>query len=143
MGSSHPVSWLRVQLLAKRAEAAGLVALSERIRKTWSETANALNIEEDYYGMYDEILEQDVVQIIDDMIIECNPRSYSETELATTSSNILTSPVRVLNKAWEVYETKPEVYSEWEKQIIEQYLVAPFEASTIKLFTQSSEEEAS
>lgn len=142
MGSTHPVPWLRVQLLAKRAEAEGFVDLAKRVRTTWSETALALGIEEDYYGMYDEILEDDVTQIINDMLVETNPRSYTETELATTSANVLTSPIRLLNKAWEMYEAKPDTYLEWEKQVISQYLAAPLEPNTIHLF-HPSEEEAS
>jgi len=143
MGSSHPVPWLRVQLLAKRAESAGFVDIAKRIRAVWSETAAALNIEEDYYGMYDEVLEQDVIQIIDDMLIETNPRSYTETELATTNANILFSPIRLLNKAWEIHEAKPDAYIEWEKQMISQYLNVPHEPHTIQMFTRSSGEEAS
>jgi hypothetical protein len=143
MGSSHPVPWLRVQFLAKRAESAGFVDLANRVRTTWAETATALNIEEDYYGMYDEILEEDVIQIIDDMLVEANPRSYSETELTTTNTNILNSPVRLLYKAWELYENRTDSYFDWEKQIINQYLTTPFEQHTIQLFHQLSDEEIS
>lgn len=140
IGSSHPVSWLRVQFLTKRAEVEGFVDLAKRVRSTWSETATALGIEEDYYGMYDKILEADVFRIVNDMLVETNPRSYTEIELATTGANILTSPIRLLNKAWEIYESKPDTYLEWEKEVISQYLATPLEPNTIQLFPLSEEE---
>lgn len=142
MGSSHPVSWLRVKFLAERAKNDGFVDISNHVLSEWNETAKTLGIEEDYYGMYDEVLHQSIVEIIDDMIVETNPRKYTDIDLATTSSNVFATPIRLLDKAWHQYESDPDGYRDWEKIIIQQYLDTDFDPPILKLLSGSNQDSA-
>ena len=51
--SSHPVTWIRIQLLANRARRMGYKTVATDLEEKWSQVAAALGIMEDYYGFYD------------------------------------------------------------------------------------------
>ena len=122
IGSSHPVSWLRVQFLTKRAKKANFTELADEISSTWNEVAKTLAIKEDYFGLYDEILEEAVIQTLEDMLLETAPRHYLDTEVNSGETNNLLSPVALLNKAWQISAQEPKNYLEWEKSAIDSYL---------------------
>ncbi|MEM9954174.1 MAG: hypothetical protein AAF846_21365 [Chloroflexota bacterium] len=138
IGSSHPVTWLRVKFLAERANAEGFVDISNRILSQWNETANVLGIKEDYYGMYDPVLHRSIVDIVDDMIVETDPRRYTDVDLAMTSRNVFATPIRLLDKAWHQFESDPEGYQEWEEMAIQQYLSVDFEPPILKLLNENN-----
>jgi hypothetical protein len=122
IGSSHPVAWLRVQFLTQRARAAGFLDLSDEIDRTWRKVASALKIVEDYYGIYDWVLQKDVVNTLEDLLVEAGPRRYQQEELQASDATFAFSPVSLLNKAWMMYEMDPENYPDWEQSVICQYL---------------------
>lgn len=121
--SAHPVGWLRVQFLTKRAEGAGFVALAGHLEKQWCEMSEAMGIVEDYHGFYDGVLESAITSAIEDMITEAGPRCHSQREAAGggwIAGSV--SPVRLLNWAWQVFLKNPEEYRQWETQQIGVFL---------------------
>ena len=68
MRSSHPVTWLRVRLLADRARTMGWKDLADEIENDWQNIAAMLGVDEDYFGCYDDALRPDLQRTIDDEI---------------------------------------------------------------------------
>ena len=121
--SSHPVTWLRIHFLSRRANDAGFADLASEIEKEWNDIAQLMGIIEDYHGYYDESVDQVVLETIEDMLVEANPRRFEHAEMM--SHNDLQesqSLVGLLNWAWEVYLTDFENYSRWEQFQIDNYL---------------------
>src|SRR5262245_3556960 len=60
----------------------------------------------------------DLFKCIENIGSACMMQKLYLRPVSDTSSNILISPVRLLNKAWEVYESKLDTGIEWERQLI-------------------------
>lgn len=122
IGSSHPVTWLRVKFLTLQARSEGFDDLAENIDKLWKDLAAALVNFEDYYGVYDDRLQDEVIQVLEDMLVEADPRRCQVEECEPKDTSPDFSPVWLLNQAWHIYETQPVKYSEWERAAIDRYL---------------------
>lgn len=126
MGSTHPVTWLRVKFLAARATAAGFSAEAQTISEEWAAVAQAMEVVEDYHGYYDQTIATLVNQTIEDMLIEAEPRPCTAEEAAGGGWQMGTdSIVRLLNWAWQQYLTVPAQYAGWEADIIQRFLAIP------------------
>jgi len=122
-GSSHPVTWLRVQLLAKRAQILGLSDLAQHISNEWTTVANAMDVTEDYHGYYNVEISTEVQRVVDDMLVEADPRWYlPEETLGTEWSVDSDSIVHLLNCAWQIYRTDSAYYPLWEKEMLNRFL---------------------
>jgi hypothetical protein len=117
--SRHPVTWLRIQFLARRAMRDGFDRLARQVIDDWRALATMLNVQEDYHGFYDDALEPRIEQILGDMLIEVSPRPHAPEEAAGGAwSPKVDSPIRLLNWAWQVHASQPSAYPSWEaKQI--------------------------
>lgn len=115
----HPVTWLRVRLLADRARRTGYRDHAAGLEKTWSEIAETMGVVEDYYGFYAIEFLSTVQKTIDDMLGEAEPLSFQQT---ATSQLETPSPVHLLNKAWEVLLEDSYGYDAWERKAIEAFL---------------------
>jgi hypothetical protein len=78
----HPVTWLRVRLLAEQARRMGFRADAELLEDTWSKIAATMGVIEDYYGFYAGGFLSSIRQTIDDMIVEAAPRSFEAHEVS-------------------------------------------------------------
>lgn len=119
MRSSHPVTWLRVRLLADRGRDLGWHAMADEIENDWKSVAEMLGIEEDYFGCYDEAFLPDLKKTIDDMLTEADPRCASVDEINYTGPvmNSLTPPA-LLNLAWRELYADSTKYADWEDQAV-------------------------
>ena len=123
VGSSHPVTWLRVHFLARRAEDAGYYDLANHIEDEWHSIADLLGLTEDYYGFYDESLDKVINQTIEDMLIEAGPRQCTDHEVSARGwSPKSDSLVQLFNWAWQVYSSSPDQYFSWESKQVERLL---------------------
>lgn len=121
--SSHPVSWLRIHFLSRRAATAGFVEQSRQIRIEWDGIAHLMGIAEDYHGYYVESLDQVITQTIEDMLIEAEPRKCSDLEAAGGGwCPEKDSPVRLFNWAWQVHQNNFRRYGDWEVEQICKWL---------------------
>lgn len=124
--NTHPVTWLRVKLLAARATAAGFATEAQIIISEWEAVAQAIGVVEDYHGYYDTTIGALVNQAIEDMLIEAAPRPYTAEEAAGGGWQMSAdSIVRLLNWAWQQYLADPAQYAVWENSIIQRLLAPP------------------
>jgi len=122
--SSHPVTWIRIHLLANRARQMGYDAVATDLEEKWSQVAAALEVVEDYYGFYDPTFLSAIQSKLNDMITETGPREFQESEVSNQEESTFTSPVALLNAAWQKFQHDPENYREWEEDAIARFLDA-------------------
>ncbi|HMO79573.1 MAG TPA: hypothetical protein PKD24_02160 [Pyrinomonadaceae bacterium] len=111
----HPVSWIRVKLLASRADAMGFPKLAAELLEAWSDIAACSKITEEYFGFFSDAFLPIVNATIDDMLVESNPLGFDD-------ANGMTLPVSLLNRAWETFLNDPTAFSEWENAAIDELL---------------------
>ncbi len=122
--STHPVTWLRIHFLTRRARDSGFPELARAIEAEWNEVAKLMGVIEDYHGYYDSSVDNAVIKAIYDMLIEAEPHRFdvADTTGSCRSQEAL-SPVGQFNLAWRVYLSDYEHYSEWERDQIEKYSI--------------------
>jgi hypothetical protein len=120
---SHPVSWLRVRLLADRARRAGRDTDAVLLEDAWGEIAASMNIAEDYYGFYDDPFLNPVQATINDMLMEASPRTFRDHEVSATGTDTTpVSAVHLLNLAWSRFFDDSSEYRSWEERAIDNFL---------------------
>jgi hypothetical protein len=121
----HPVTWLRIRLLADRARRMGFEADAKALEDAWGKIAATMGVVEDYYGFYTDVFLPSIQQTIDDMIVEAAPRAFEEHEVSTAEilrldpASTPSSPVQLLNQAWRKFLDDEGGYTAWEKKAIE------------------------
>ena len=121
---SHPVTWIRIHLLVDRARQMDYNIVATDLEEKWSQVAAALGVREDYYGFYDPTFLSMIQGKLDDMLTETSPREFQESEVSNQGESTFTSPVVLLNKAWQKFQDDPENYREWEEDAIARFLDA-------------------
>lgn len=119
--SSHPITWLRVQLLADRAERAGEGGVACQLRNEWRIMAEALSVDEDYHGYYVAEAEPMIRSKVEDMLVETDPRRHGAREVRESwqpGCNV----VSLCADAWRVFEGQPEDYDRWEQETTARFL---------------------
>lgn len=120
---SHPVTWIRIHLLADRARRMDCNAVATDLEEKWKQIADALRVPEDYYGFYDPTFLPIIQQKLDDMLTETAPREFQESEVSQQEQeSTFTSPVALLNMAWQKFLNDPDGYREWEENAIARFL---------------------
>ncbi len=121
----HPVTWLRIRLLAERARQMNYGSVALKLEETWSAIAEVLGVGEDYYGFYEPDFLPAIQQTIDDMLVEAGPRNFTKQEVtASKAQSLSSSPIQLLNQAWHEFLENPAGYSLWEKSAINDFLTA-------------------
>src|ERR1035441_1893982 len=69
----HPVTWLRVRMLATRLRAGGSNALADSLEQEWDQIAGIMKVSEDYFGFYTEDFLAPVQATLTDMLTEAGP----------------------------------------------------------------------
>lgn len=123
--SSHPITWLRVQVLASRAKTKGFDELAASILSRWKTIADVLEVTEDYYGYYHEYLSGELEELLGYMVVEANPNRYS-TFLDDGDFTTYENPVKLFDIAWKNYLESPLEYPRWEAEAIQQFLAADY-----------------
>ena len=121
---AHPVSWLRVKILAQRVRQNGYDSLAKELEDTWNAIAVSMEITEDYFGYYDDEFLSSIEQTIEDMLVETNPYCHLDKQSNLNSSVFEKkfNPVELLNQAWQNFRDKPSSYCEWERLAIQKIL---------------------
>lgn len=122
---SHPVTWIRIRLLADRARRMDYDAVATDLEEKWNEIAAVLGVPEDYNGFYDPAFLPIIQQKLNDMLTETAPREFQESEVSQQDQeSTFASPVALLNTAWQKFLNDPESYREWEEEAIARFLDA-------------------
>lgn len=120
--SRHPVTWLRIRLLAERARQMDLVE-ADRLETEWNQIAATMGITEEYFGFYDGRFLPSIRQTIDNMLTEASPYHFSAEDVSPSDWNPeASSLVHLLNRAWSVFLNNPSSYDSWEEQAISTFL---------------------
>ncbi len=120
----HPVTWLRIRLLADRVRRMGFEADARALEDTWDKIATTMGVVEDYYGFYTDEFLPSIQQTIDDMIVEAAPRAFEAHEVSAAellrvdSASTPSPPVQLLNQAWRKCLDDEDRYTAWEKKAI-------------------------
>jgi predicted NAD-dependent protein-ADP-ribosyltransferase YbiA (DUF1768 family) len=119
-GSSHPVSWLRIKLLAERAQNDGFGREAERVLEHWNDTADLLRVGEDHHGFYTASLKPYLVQTVDDMLVEAAPRQCNGGEAAGIGwEHGPVNLIALLNEVWLQHFEHSDEFQNWEASLLE------------------------
>ncbi|MBA7663989.1 hypothetical protein ES703_72039 [subsurface metagenome] len=124
LSSNHPVTWLRIKILLDLAKKYGLSTLADEIEHAWKSTANTYGIQEDYDGIWSEEFFIPLRKMLEDMLTESQPITFSQFRSEDSNLIIQLNPVELLNLAWDKFEVDPNSYRSWEKSTIETYINA-------------------
>ncbi len=117
-GSTHPVSWLRVQILVDRARQRGYKRAADLVFEQWQQTAELLRVTEDYHGFYTDSLKTALVKTLDDMLVEVSPRECTSEEAdAVGWQDRKDDLIGLLNRAWWEFVENPTQFGKWERQV--------------------------
>jgi hypothetical protein len=113
----HPVTWLRVQLLATRAERYGLGEAARAVRKEWRDTAELFRVPADFQGTWVDGLAGPMGELLDDMIEETSPFDFRRADDQ--------SPHRMIDGAWQGFLARSDSgYVQAEGDSISEWLSA-------------------
>ena len=122
---SHPVTWIRIRLLVDRARQMDYNVVATDLEEKWRQVAAALGVREDYYGFYDPKFLSVIQDKLDDMLMETSPRKFQASEISNQETeSTFTSPVALLNRAWQKFIEDPDGYREWESDAIARFIDA-------------------
>jgi hypothetical protein len=116
----HPLTWLRVRRLAGLARPAGLSQLADRVEREWEETAEALGVEEEHHGTWDDSLGRAFTLMIERMLEEAGPPRYDPA--APHALAFPPNPVPLFNEAWAAFEADPASFATWERRAVRRFL---------------------
>lgn len=116
----HPLTWLRVRRLADLARSGSAVPFADVMEREWAETARLLGLEEEHHGVWDDSLGPALALLIERMLEEASPPRFDQAR--TTAPAFPADPVRLFNRAWEVFETRSGSYEAWERSAIRRFL---------------------
>ncbi len=122
MARRHPVSWLRIKMLADRCRSHGLSETATEIESAWHGTARLLNLREDYEGTWSDEFFQPLRKMLDDMLEEAAPRIFTRDEIHAEPENTGPAPVALLNFAWRKFDADQAGYKTWEHSAISDFL---------------------
>jgi hypothetical protein len=124
----HPVTLLRIRFLCARARKLGYNDVAQSVENAWTHVAEVCDIQEDYHGFYDSLLERVVYECLENMLTETDPRPcLPEEPNGDKWDHTHDSPIRLLNWAWQVFESNPDQYWRWEQENIDLFLSVEFD----------------
>ncbi len=118
VGRAHPVTWIRVHLLADRMRKMQQFEAAKSLEDDWSAIAHSMEVVEDYYGFYEPEFLPFIQQMIDDMLTEAEPYNLADKTPINSLSESVVSPPQLLNQAWLVFLQSPETFPNWERKAI-------------------------
>lgn len=121
----HPVTWLRIRFLTRRARAMGLLQDAQEVDDEWAAVAQALEAREEYHGFYDDSLEAAVERTVTDMLTEADPRLFNADEAAGERDwKSGDAPILLLNRAWRMLVSDSQGYARWEAAAVQRFLTS-------------------
>lgn len=119
---AHPVTWLRVRMLATRLRANRSAKLANSLEREWDQIAGIMKVTEDYFGFYSEDFLEPLQTTLDDMLTDAGPVGLDSPAAAAPSVEGYANPVPVLIEAWDRFIASPSTYERWETEALERLL---------------------
>jgi hypothetical protein len=121
--SDHPVTSLRIRTLSEHARILGLHNAADQVSTEWERLAEAIEVPQDYHGFFDPRLLPAIRRTLGDMLTEVGPRAFTSDEAAAhTPITSETTPVALVNSAWQRRLTSARDYGDWETNAIGSWL---------------------
>src|SRR5262249_9548962 len=125
VGRTHPVTWLRIRLIADRARRMGFAEVAGALEDSWKTIAAGMGVSEDYFGFFEPQFLPAIQETIDDMLTVAAPRQFTEAEAAAPNpGSPVESPVHLVNLAWSRFFDNADDYDDWEAGAIQEWLKA-------------------
>lgn len=121
-GQAHPVTWLRIKMLATRLRAGGSNKLADSLEQEWDQIARIMKVTEDYFGFYSDDFLAPVQATLTDMLTEAGPVGLDHPATKAPSAGGYSNPVPVLIEAWDRFLASPDAYEAWEGKTLEMLL---------------------
>ena len=121
----HPVTWLRVHLLALRAHELHCEVAGDSMEQQWAAIAATLGVAEDYYGFYEKTFLPVIWQTLGDMLVEAQPYRFTQQDVSEDEWTPASTPAHLVNQAWRRLRTEPAEYESWERQSIATFCDCP------------------
>jgi hypothetical protein len=118
----HPVTWLRVRMLATRLRATASDRLADALEQEWDRIAGIMKVSEDYFGFYTEDFLAPVQATLTDMLTEAGPVGLDHPATKAPSVDGYSNPVPVLIESWDHFLASPHTYETWEAKALENLL---------------------
>jgi hypothetical protein len=120
IGRIHPVTWLRVRILADRVRKNGYKAEADVFEDEWAQVAETLDIEENHSDFYFPEMLNDIRQTIEDMLTEASPVHF--TDELTRSTEERKNVIKIINEAWNKFENDPNEFALWQTKVTADYI---------------------
>lgn len=130
-GREHPVTWLRIRVLADRSKRMAYHDLTTELEETWSTIAATMGVDEDYYGFFEVAFLPEIQKIIDEMLTKADLSSFQGQDLSTPTEDAeghmvidlaTLSFAALLNLAWSKFLNNADGYAAWERTTIDALL---------------------
>ena len=95
------------------------------MEQEWATIASTLGVVEDYYGFYEKEFLPVIWQTIEDMLTEAEPYRFTQLDLSDRAWTPDSTPVHLVNQAWQQLQTSPDNYPEWERRAISTFCQRP------------------
>jgi hypothetical protein len=116
---SHPVTWLRIRMMAARLRSRKCADLADSLEMEWAAIAGIMGVTEDYFGFFADDFLEPVMDTLSDMLTEAAPVGLDSPVTNASDVSEYINPIPILIEAWERFYKKPESYEDWEKTAIE------------------------
>jgi hypothetical protein len=118
----HPVTWLRTKMLVDRARSLGHMQVADQVEQAWTETAQAMAVQEDYEGTWFDDFLIPLRKTLDDMLEETQPYRHRPEDVIPPDPTANLNPVQLCSQAWTQFETEHSTYRAWEREAILRFL---------------------
>ena len=120
-GQAHPVTWLRIKMLATRLRAGGSNKLADSLEQEWDQIARIMKVTEDYFGFYsDDFLAP--VQATLTGILRRQVRSAWTTRNKSPISRRISTLLPCSSRRGTASCASPDAYEAWEGKTLEMLL---------------------
>jgi hypothetical protein len=112
---SHPVTWLRIRVIADRLRTVGSRDLAAQLDEDWSVLAKSMGVTEDYFGFYMDGFADPLRETLAEMLTEAQPLGLESPAIAAPDAGEFANPMPTLIEAWHRFLKAPEEYQDWER----------------------------
>ena len=118
----HPVTWLRIRMLARRLRANSPSPLADELEQEWAKIAGLMNVTEDYFGFFSDAFVDPLRTTLNDMLVEAWPAGLESPADDMPAVGGYKNPLPILTSAWNCFSSTPTAYEQWENDAVKQLL---------------------
>jgi hypothetical protein len=125
--NTHPPTRLRIQVLLAQVTKfnlnGDLSKASILVEQQWEAIAQAVQFDNDYFGLYVPEMDGPLNAAIDQLISLSGIRHFATSDVEPPKGVNFANPIQLVNAAWVAFRRDPERYPAWEQDAIGSFLV--------------------